>query len=134
MALKNVSHFDNNWTTWQVLCMFFFGYFGAWPCTKPGKIQKVVMRARITNQKMDWDHVPNAVLEHKTKYVQGQQPSNIYLSLFFGLFVWCGLPSHFHPLECRITPNLSAFKEIVKVKINLELRNVQLWRTTLTES
>lgn len=38
-----------------------------------------------------------------------------------------GLPAiSLYWYERRITPNLSAFKEIVKVKTNLELRNVQL--------
>ena len=41
---------------------------------KPGKIQKVVMSARITNQERHCDYVIHGYSEPKTKHVQGQGP------------------------------------------------------------
>ena len=64
-------------------CWLFCG------CTRPGKIQNVLICAHITNQHRSILRNSCIVSEHKAKDVHGQGPSNINLSLFQCLLLRC---------------------------------------------
>ena len=54
--------------------MFLSASLGVDSSLKPGKIKKVVMSARITNQEKYCDYEIHEYSEHKTKHVEGQRP------------------------------------------------------------
>ena len=81
---SDFSMYDNQFSKW--VSVF---YFGVWPCTKPGKTQKVVMYTHTTNWKETLRCSSCIVYEHKRKDAQDTEgPSNINLSLFAGTGVY----------------------------------------------
>ena len=63
-------------------CMFFLAILRAYLCTRPGKVQKVVMCVYTTNQSVEALRLCNSYIvdEHKTNDVQDQRPSNMIFS------------------------------------------------------